>query len=291
MLGHDLPQPRSRPPAWSPGVTGTWWNGMPYDCTSGSRSRWFDTTAGMSMLSAPDRQRNSRSLRQCPNRLTMTQGAVRRRRVPDRPLHAVCRRHGCEQLTPPRRARAADLDGEPDPHEELVGADVVELLALLDVRPVLEEQRGHRGDDAPLVGAGQDEDVLRGSGGVGHPATVRAPGSGADHGGPRRLLLDGLEHLWGRRVLADPVPLAVPVVVAGPGDEQAQGGASSVRCRTASASWSRWCTSSPASPASTSSSTSASETTRPRVPDQGCATTGTPPAARTTSTARTGSGA
>ncbi len=54
------------------GVTGTWWNGMPYDCTRVSRSRWFDTTAGMSMFTAPERQRNSRSLRQCPNRLTMS---------------------------------------------------------------------------------------------------------------------------------------------------------------------------------------------------------------------------
>ena len=102
------------------------------------------------------------------------QGAVGRRRVADRPLHAVCRGHRREQLSPPRRVGSADLDGEPDPHEELVGADVVELLALLDVRPVLEEQRRDGGDDAALVGARQDEDVLGGrGGGVGHRATVR----------------------------------------------------------------------------------------------------------------------
>ena len=95
-------------------------------------------------------------------------GPVGRRGVTDRPLHAVGRRHRREQPAPALRRRPAGLDREPDPHEELVGALVVELLALLDVRAVLEG--GHRRDDAALVGAGQDQHVL---GGVGHLLTVR----------------------------------------------------------------------------------------------------------------------
>ena len=32
---------------------GTWWNGTSYAAASRSRSRWLETIAGISMLSAP----------------------------------------------------------------------------------------------------------------------------------------------------------------------------------------------------------------------------------------------
>ena len=46
-------------------VTGTWWKSMPYDRTSGPASGWLETTAGMSICTAPVLARKSRSLRQC----------------------------------------------------------------------------------------------------------------------------------------------------------------------------------------------------------------------------------
>ncbi len=44
---------------------------MPYVSASPSKSRWLETIAGISMLSAPVRRRKSRSFRQWPNLDTM----------------------------------------------------------------------------------------------------------------------------------------------------------------------------------------------------------------------------
>ena len=60
---------------------------------------------------------------------------------------------------------------------------------------------------------------------------------------------------------------------------------------TCEASWSRWCASMPTRPASAMARTTSSSTMRPRDSAKGCAMTGTPPPARTNSTARTGSSA
>ena len=44
-----------------------WWNGTPYVLAIGSRSMWFDTTAGISIGRLPLACRKSRSFRQWPN--------------------------------------------------------------------------------------------------------------------------------------------------------------------------------------------------------------------------------
>ena len=139
----------------------------------------------MSMLSAPRPPAEQQVVEAVPEPADHDQCPVRGRGVADRPVHAVCRRR------PARTARATRagppiVDREADPHEELVGARVVELLALLDVRSVLEQQGRHRRDDAALVGAGQDEHVLgRDDGGVRHDATYVAA-SRCLATGPRR---------------------------------------------------------------------------------------------------------
>ena len=61
-----------RPAALVSFVTGMWWKGMPYEATSSAKSVWLETTAAISTGSAPIRERNSRSFRQCPNLLTIS---------------------------------------------------------------------------------------------------------------------------------------------------------------------------------------------------------------------------
>src|SRR6185437_15279885 len=58
-------------------VTGRWTNGTPYDSTRPWKSVWLETTAGISIGSAPMLCRNSRSLRQCPNLDTMIRVGIR----------------------------------------------------------------------------------------------------------------------------------------------------------------------------------------------------------------------
>ncbi len=93
-----------------------------------------------------------------------------------------------------------------------------------------------------------------------------------------------LEHLRVGGVLAEPVVLAGAVVVAGPGDQQAElGGQRPQPVRWSAGGLSRWSTSSPASPAAAIAWIASSPTVVPRVAAAGWAKTGTPPAARTSS--------
>ncbi len=48
---------------------------------------------------------------------------------------------------------------ELDPHEEIAGLRVVELLRVENVEPAVEQRRRDLGDDPRPVGAGQGEDV------------------------------------------------------------------------------------------------------------------------------------
>jgi hypothetical protein len=50
--------------------------------------------------------------------------------------------------------------GEYDPHEELTGFHVIELLGVENVLPVVGEKRGNRRDDARTIRTGQGQYVL-----------------------------------------------------------------------------------------------------------------------------------
>jgi len=70
-----------------------------------SRSRWFPTTAGTTMFSAPRLGRNSRSLRQCPDLDTIT-----------RARYGVSARNGCQSIAyavaaDPNSATACTIPG------------------------------------------------------------------------------------------------------------------------------------------------------------------------------------
>ena len=127
---------------------------------------WFETTATTSAGRVPDRQRNSRSFRQCPSREPMIST---RGRADAGTIVQVIAKAAATSLNCAPRSSGTDRRVEQhqvDPHEVAAGLRVAVLLAVEDVARALGEEAGHRVHDAWPVRAVQREEVLLGPGRV-----------------------------------------------------------------------------------------------------------------------------
>ena len=73
------------------------------------------------------------------------------------PVHAEAFRDGAEAGLQRRKVDREIGGGEDDPHEEMTGLDVIELLGIEDVLPVMGEERRYRRNDAGTIRAGQGQ--------------------------------------------------------------------------------------------------------------------------------------
>lgn len=137
-----------------------WWKGMPYVRARPSKSRWLETIAGISMLSAPVRPAEQQIVEAVTEPGHHDQGAGRCRGLAQRPGDAVRLGDGTESVTQCFQLRVRVGNVEVNPHEETALQPIVELLAFQDVARVPDEEAAHCVDQSGAVGTGEGEDVL-----------------------------------------------------------------------------------------------------------------------------------